>query len=184
MESPRIYTHRYYSPVGPLHIAVNRSGEVLRIGLSDIREAEPAHPPLRRLLATAVIEENKFACGEVEYQLSEYFAGERRHFDLQLRLEGTEFQRAVWARLRRLEYGDTTTYGQLALKVGNRWAARAVGGAVARNPLPIIVPCHRVLPVGGGIGAYALQSLPDGSGRETKRFLLELEGADQVSPFT
>ena len=165
MDQPRIYCHRYESPIGPLHIAVNRHGEVLRIGMTgDHSWPEPA-----------VIEENKFACGEVEYQLEQYFQGLRTRFDLPLRLQGTDFQQTVWDRLRRLPYGSTITYGELALKIGNRWAARAVGGAVARNPLPILIPCHRVVPKSGGIGAYALHSIPDGSGSATKQFLLDLE---------
>ena len=167
MELTRVYCHNYESPIGTLHIAVNRHGEVLRIGMQPQQSWPDGY----------VTELNKFACGEVEYQLSEYFAGTRQRFDLPLSLIGTPFQQSVWERLQRLPYGSTITYGELALKIGNRWAARAVGGAVARNPLPILVPCHRVLPASGGIGAYALHSLPDGSGTETKRFLLELEQA-------
>ena len=167
MDLTRVYYHNYESPVGTLYIAVNRHGMVLRIGM----QPEQSWPD------GYVTEPNKFACGEVEYQLNEYFAGTRLKFDLPLSLIGTPFQQSVWERLQRLPYGSTITYGELALKIGNRWAARAVGGAVARNPLPILVPCHRVVPASGGIGAYALRSLPDGSGSETKRFLLELEQA-------
>ncbi|MFW6362400.1 MAG: methylated-DNA--[protein]-cysteine S-methyltransferase [Spirochaeta sp.] len=165
MDQPRIYCHRFESPIGSLHIAVNRHGAVLRIGMNNEYEWPK----------NTIVEENKYACGEVEYQLMEYFNGHRHSFELPLQLQGTKFQRAVWDKLRRLPYGSTITYGELALKVGNRWAARAVGGAVARNPVPIIIPCHRVVPASGGIGAYALRSIPDGSGAQLKQYLLDLE---------
>lgn len=167
MDVTKVYFHIYTSPVGSLYIAVNRHGEVLRISM----QSEQTWPE------GYAAELNKFACGEVEYQLKEYFAGKRQRFDLPLSLIGTPFQLAVWERLQRLPYGSTITYGELALKIGNRRAARAVGGAIARNPVPILVPCHRVLPASGGIGSYALRSLPDGSGTDTKRFLLQLEQA-------
>jgi methylated-DNA-[protein]-cysteine S-methyltransferase len=161
-----VYTHTYASPIGPLYIAVKRDGTVIRIGFAPQQDWGDGY----------VAEQNKYACGEVEYQLDEYFAGRLKRFTLDLEFEGTEFQRLVWQRLRKINYGDVITYGEIARKIGKKDAARAVGNAVASNPIPIVVPCHRVIPASGDIGNYALRSL-NGSGAETKRSLLELEGA-------
>lgn len=106
-------------------------------------------------------------------QLAEYFAGTRRDFDLPLELAGTEFQRAVWAQLRAIPYGETITYGELARRVGNPNAFRAVGSANGRNPVSIVVPCHRVVAAGGKLGGY-------GGGLDRKTLLLHLEGAEQT----
>jgi methylated-DNA-[protein]-cysteine S-methyltransferase len=101
-------------------------------------------------------------------QLDEYFAGERHAFDVPMELDGTGFQREVWSELSRIPYGETISYGELARRVGRPSAPRAVGQANGRNPIPIIVPCHRV--VGStGIGGY-------GGGLELKRALLAIEG--------
>lgn len=100
-------------------------------------------------------------------QLNQYFAHERISFDLPTKLDGTEFQREVWAELSCIPYGETITYGELARRVGRPKGFRAVGQANGRNPLPIIVPCHRVL-AKGGLGGYA-------GGLFMKRALLELE---------
>jgi methylated-DNA-[protein]-cysteine S-methyltransferase len=101
-------------------------------------------------------------------QLQEYFAQERREFDLPLELDGTAFQRDVWAELTFIPYGETISYGELARRVGRPKGPRAVGQANGRNPIPIIVPCHRVL-ARDGIGGY-------GGGLPVKRALLALEG--------
>jgi methylated-DNA-[protein]-cysteine S-methyltransferase len=103
-------------------------------------------------------------------QLAEYFAGERTAFDLPLRLEGQAFDRRVWAALRAIPAGATATYGDLARRVGAPGRARAVGAANARNPIAIVVPCHRVIGADGGLTGYA-------GGLERKRALLALEGA-------
>jgi methylated-DNA-[protein]-cysteine S-methyltransferase len=105
---------------------------------------------------------------ETAAQLDEYFGGTRTEFDLPLEPAGTGFQLAVWAELRRIGYGTTVTYGELARRVGRPGAARAVGQANGRNPLAIVVPCHRVV-AGDGIGGY-------GGGIDTKRALLAREG--------
>lgn len=102
-------------------------------------------------------------------QLSDYFAGRLQTFDLPVAPRGSDFERAVWAALIRIPYGRTWTYGDLAAQVSG--VARAVGGACGANPIPIIIPCHRVLATGGGMGGF---SAPGGV--ETKRRLLELEG--------
>jgi len=101
-------------------------------------------------------------------ELEEYFAGSRTGFDVPLELDGTPFQREVWDELTRIGYGETITYGELARRVGRPRGPRAVGQANGRNPVPIIVPCHRVV-ASGGIGGY-------GGGLKVKRALLALEG--------
>jgi methylated-DNA-[protein]-cysteine S-methyltransferase len=105
----------------------------------------------------------------VRDQLDQYFAGRRQHFDLPLAPDGTAFQKKVWEAIRRIPFGKTASYGAIAHDVDS--APRAVGGACGRNPIPIIVPCHRVLGSGGAIGGYSGLD-----GLETKRFLLSLEG--------
>ena len=102
-------------------------------------------------------------------QLGEYFAGERTEFDLPLAMAGTGFERAVWAELERIPYGQTTTYGEIARRVGRPDRARAVGTANGRNPVAIVVPCHRVIGADGSLTGY-------GGGLERKRYLLALEG--------
>ncbi len=101
-------------------------------------------------------------------QLEEYFAGARREFDLPLDPRGTEFQRRVWFRLTRIAYGDTTTYGALAAELGNAKASRAVGLANGSNPIPIVIPCHRVIGANGSLTGF-------GGGLPIKAKLLELE---------
>ena len=107
---------------------------------------------------------------EAVKQLNDYLAGQLRTFSLPLDLRGTAFQIAVWQALSMVRYGQTTTYGDLAAAVGHPRAARGVGNAMRANPLPIFIPCHRVLPANGSLGCY-------GGGRELKRQLLELEGS-------
>lgn len=102
-------------------------------------------------------------------QLERYFAGELREFDLPLAPVGTDFQRSVWDALRRIGYGQTASYGQIAAAVGNPGAVRAVGSAVGANPIPVIIPCHRIIRADGSIGGFAL-------GLDAKRLLLNIEG--------
>ncbi|MFT4106134.1 MAG: methylated-DNA--[protein]-cysteine S-methyltransferase [Lacrimispora sp.] len=101
-------------------------------------------------------------------QLKEYFLGKRQEFDLPLKPAGTEFQRKVWEALRAIPYGQTRTYGEIAASIGNPKACRAVGMANNRNPIPIIIPCHRVIGAGGSLVGY-------GGGLDKKVKLLELE---------
>jgi methylated-DNA-[protein]-cysteine S-methyltransferase len=107
-------------------------------------------------------------------QLSEYFAGTRREFDLPLRLEGSTFQQRVWRELTEIPFGATWSYGQLAKRIGNPSASRAVGLANGRNPISILVPCHRVIGADGSLTGY-------GGGLERKRWLLAHEGALTLS---
>ena len=104
-------------------------------------------------------------------QLGEYFAGKRKSFDLPVKATGTAFQQAVWAELARLPFGAVISYGQLGLATGRPTAGRAVGGAVGANPIPLIVPCHRVLASNNRITGYS-----GGDGIPTKSWLLDHEG--------
>lgn len=149
------------SPVGELTLIASEAGLVAvlwenddpsRVRLADV-EDEADHPLLTRTAA----------------QLAEYFAGERRSFDLPLDFRGTDFQKSVWAQLLAIPFGETRSYGEIARNLGNPTASRAVGAANGRNPISIIAPCHRVVGASGSLTGFA-------GGLETKAFLLKLEG--------
>lgn len=146
------------SPLGPLTL-VARDGI-----LSGLYFPGHWYPPGRDQLGTR--SERGFERAEGE--LAEYFAAERTEFELPTTAAGDEFQRRVWEVIERIPYGETTTYGEMAAALGDPTLARRVGGAVGRNPLSVIVPCHRVLGKDGKLTGYA-------GGLERKRFLLELE---------
>lgn len=116
--------------------------------------------------------------GQVKAQLQEYFAGKRQQFSLAAMPEGTDFQREVWQTMSRIPYGKVVTYGQLAAAMGRPEAVRAVANAVGKNPLPILLPCHRVV-AAKGLGGFS-------AGLEAKRKLLALEGVGitQKGPFS
>lgn len=149
------------SPIGLLLIAADDDG------IRAVEFPENRHPVKR---------EGEWREGEhplldeAARQLGEYFAGERRGFDLPLAPRGTEFQRKVWLALRGIPFGQTWSYAQLAKSIDNMQAMRAVGAANGRNPIPIIVPCHRVIGANGTLTGF-------GGGLPTKEFLLRLEGA-------
>ena len=111
---------------------------------------------------------------EAERQLRAYFAGQLRQFDLPLDMQGTGFQLLVWRELLRIPYGATRSYSQIAIDIGSPRAVRAVGAANGANPIPIVVPCHRVIGAGGKLVGY-------GGGLPLKKRLLELEGARALS---
>ena len=106
---------------------------------------------------------------DLSTQLGEYFSGKRKTFDYPLAPKGTEFQLAVWNALLEIPYGDTTTYAELARRIGRPSAVRAVGAANGANPIPIVVPCHRIIGTSGTLVGY-------GGGLDRKRWLLEHEG--------
>jgi O-6-methylguanine DNA methyltransferase len=106
--------------------------------------------------------------GDAVRQLREYFSGKRTDFNLPLEPQGTAFQRGVWKRLEEIPYGETISYGELAKRVGNPKASRAVGAANGQNPIPIVIPCHRVIGANGKLTGF-------GGGLPTKEKLLELE---------
>lgn len=111
---------------------------------------------------------NEKPLGEARRQLREYFTGERREFDLSLKLSGTDFQVSVLRALQEIPYGQTVSYGEIAKRIGRPRAVRAVGAANGRNPLPIVVPCHRVIGSTGDLTGF-------GGGLDTKEALLRLE---------
>lgn len=111
---------------------------------------------------------------EVERQLKEYFAGTRNQFELELDFAGTDFQKQVWQALLTIPFGETRSYSQIALQIGNPKAVRAVGAANGRNPISIIAPCHRVIGASGGLTGFA-------AGLEAKQYLLALEGVGQAA---
>ncbi|MDI3316991.1 MAG: methylated-DNA--[protein]-cysteine S-methyltransferase [Bacillota bacterium] len=146
------------------------------LGLPGRAGGEAELPPgdwLRRLFRPGEAEGAGTTLAEAAAaQLQEYFSGRRQRFDLPLDLRGTPFQLQVWQELLRLPFGETVTYAQLAARVGRPRAARAVGGAMAANPVPLLVPCHRVV-AEAGLGGY-------GGGLELKRRLLRLERGEAV----
>ena len=107
---------------------------------------------------------------EVKRQLAAYFSGALRQFEVPLVLTGTDFQKRVWTRLQTIPFGETRSYGWLARQIGRPTASRAVGAANGANPIPIIIPCHRVIGTNGALTGF-------GGGIETKKFLLDLEDA-------
>ena len=119
------------------------------------------------LMDVAVIARGGVSAGSLE-QLEQYFAGERREFDLNLELAGPAFHQHVWEALTTIPYGETRSYGEIAAQVGDPGAARAVGFANGRNPIAIVVPCHRVIGADGSLTGY-------GGGLPRKRHLLDLE---------
>lgn len=149
------------SPVGALLLAGDADGLTLISFPSGSREQKPK-PAWRE-------DARPFAAAITE--LREYFAGKRRDFTVTLRPQGTAFQLAVWKALRAIPYGETISYGELARRIGRPSASRAVGAANGANPLPIIVPCHRVIGANGSLTGF-------GGGVETKRFLLGLESGE------
>lgn len=154
--------HRYIdSPVGPLLIAGNDTG------LQLIEFHAPRHPMPRD---EGWREGDHVVLRQAQAQLAEYFTGKRRGFDLPLAPRGTEFQRQVWWELASIPFGGTISYAELAQRVGRPTATRAVGAANGRNPLPIVLPCHRVIGADGSLTGF-------GGGLPTKQFLLQLEGA-------
>jgi len=113
------------------------------------------------------------AFSRAKEQLREYFDGTRREFDLPLDLRGTGFQLMVWRELARIPYGETISYGELARRIGQPDASRAVGAANGANPIPIVIPCHRVIGANGSLTGF-------GGGIETKKRLLALERPDLI----
>jgi methylated-DNA-[protein]-cysteine S-methyltransferase len=159
---------RIQTPVGPLDAEVDADGRLVRLDFEGRRLASagplPALDP-GRLGAPAAA-----ALASLAAELAEYFEGRRRAFTASLAPRGTPFQGRVWDELRRIPYGETLSYRELAARVGSPAAVRAVGRANAKNPIAIVVPCHRVIGADGSLTGY-------GGGIDRKQRLLELEGA-------
>ncbi|RYZ10325.1 MAG: methylated-DNA--[protein]-cysteine S-methyltransferase [Myxococcales bacterium] len=152
------YFSQIESPIGPL-LLLGDSRALCALYMVEHRH-QPALPP--------GCARNDAALSAVVAQLRAYFAGELTEFDVELSSQGTEFQSRVWQALRSIGYGRTESYGQLARRIGNPSASRAVGLANGKNPISIIVPCHRVIGANGSLTGY-------GGGMERKKWLLEHE---------
>lgn len=151
------------SPVGALTLVSSSVGLVAVLWADD----RPGRVPL----GAAPNDESNEHIESAETQLADYFAGRLRRFEMSLDLRGTDFQRAVWAELALIPFGATRTYGDIAAILAKPTASRAVGAAVGRNPISIIIPCHRIIGAGGALTGFA-------GGIEVKRRLLALEGMD------
>ena len=145
-------THTFCSPIGIVRLT-EEGGAITRIELSDAIDASSAPTPLLR---------------EAELQIMAYLEGKRQQLDFPIRMVGTPFQQRVWRALQQIPYGTTCTYGAIAAEIGNPRASRAVGMACNKNPLLLIVPCHRVVGANGKLTGFAY-------GTDAKRWLLELE---------
>jgi methylated-DNA-[protein]-cysteine S-methyltransferase len=157
-----LYFSRMDSPVGPLLLAMSERGLAMLVF---------GHELPQRLAGEKIDwQESPEACANARQQLEEYFVGRRHEFTVPLDLRGTDFQKDCWEELRRIPYGETRSYAEVARAVGRATAYRAVGQSNHHNPVAIIVPCHRVLAGGKALGGY-------GGGLATKAFLLRLEGA-------
>ena len=160
------------SPVGTLTVVANDSAIVAILWDTESDDRHPdAHNPAGRSLADATPCDQPSrhpVLAAAIVQLNEYFTGARTDFDLTLEPAGTEFQRAAWQQLQRIPYGETITYGEQAIRMGDRNKTRAVGAANGKNPIPIIVPCHRVVGADGKLTGFA-------GGIDNKAWLLDHE---------
>jgi len=161
------YTYRTLaSPVGELKL-VAKGSRLAAILWENDKPNRVRLGPLRENPNTPVLI-------EAAQQLTEYFAGQRRHFELELDFTGTEFQKQVWQALLTIPFGETRSYRDIARQIGNETAVRAVGAANGRNPISIITPCHRVIGASGALTGFA-------GGLEAKELLLTLEGCEWAS---
>jgi methylated-DNA-[protein]-cysteine S-methyltransferase len=157
------YTH-YESPLGAMLLAADEDG-LRMISFAQGSRTQRSRPDWH---------EDTAPFAETIRQLRAYFDGKLKNFDVPLSLEGSDFQLRVWQNLRAIPYGETISYGQLACRIGNPKAARAVGLANGSNPIPIIIPCHRVIGSNGSLVGY-------GGGLPIKKALLLIEGRPEFS---
>jgi len=158
MSGETIWYDTMDTPIGMLRLVADRMG-LREVWFSSGRHQRSPHADWVHA---------KEPLAEARQQLEEYFAGLRQHFELALRPLGTPFQQQVWWELARIPYGSTISYGELARRIDHPQAVRAVGAANGRNPLPIILPCHRVIGANGSLTGF-------GGGLPTKQFLLSME---------
>ena len=162
----RPWLHELASPLGPMDLAADARGALVYLSFRGPRPRPRLVQVLDREAAGLALDPERLA--PVRAQLEAYFRGERRDFDLELAPRGTAFQQRVWAELRRIPYGKTLSYGELARRLGDVRLTRAVGLANGANPISILIPCHRVIGADGSLIGY-------GGGLEVKRALLALE---------
>ncbi|HLW00971.1 MAG TPA: methylated-DNA--[protein]-cysteine S-methyltransferase [Ktedonobacterales bacterium] len=161
-----IYYALSQTPIGPLHLFSTKRGLVKLALPNEPRSVAEAY--VRRVVGPVILSEDKVYQAQALAELAAYFAGEGRAFSMALDLRGTPFQRLVWEAVAAVPYGETRTYGTIAQTIGRPAAVRAVGAANGANPLPIIIPCHRLIGANGSLIKY-------GGGLEVKRRLLALE---------
>jgi len=154
----KTYHTRIDSPIGPLFLTLEQD-QLTNVCLHQQKRTVEVKPEW-------ICSERPFRA--IAKQFREYFRGKRRAFEISLRLEGTDFQKSAWNELLKIPYGATISYGELAKRIGNPKAVRAVGLANGRNPIPIIVPCHRVIGANGQLTGF-------GGGIENKALLLKIE---------
>jgi O-6-methylguanine DNA methyltransferase len=173
---PIRYIDWYESPVGPLLVSATASA-VCGLSFCEAGDLQRRMQGLRERHQTSLATEGDSPLEALQAQLREYFQGRRREFTVPLSyVVGSEFQQRVWAALCEIPYGDTWSYLQLAVRVGDALATRAVGYANGANPIAIVVPCHRVINADGGEGGY-------GGGLWRKRILLDLERGQRTLGF-
>ena len=142
----------YKSPIGVLEI-ICENNELVSLKINNKAKLETAE--------TGFIK-------DIKHKLDEYFSGKRQNFDIKIKLKGTDFQKLVWKELQKIPYGETKSYSEIADRVGHKNAQRAVGSACNKNPIMIIIPCHRVISKTGSLGGFAC-------GSDIKQKLLKLE---------
>lgn len=157
-------SYSFQSPIGFLTIC-EQDNQLTRLYLDNQD---------REILQSRNFEYHSDFLHEVYHQLNEYFAGKRKIFDLPVDSKGTAFQKAVWRELQKIPYGETRSYEDIAVAIGNKKAVRAIGQANGRNPIMIVVPCHRVIRKNGDISGFAC-------GVEAKRYLLNLERENSIN---
>jgi len=155
------YFDIFPTPLGDFSLALNENGAV-------VATAFGGEPELRSRFQTAQLIRSSKRAAAARAEVKQFLKGKRRRFTIELAPSGTAFQKRVWAELRRIPFGQTRSYAQLAAQIGSRRAARAVGRANALNPICLLVPCHRVVGADGSLTGFAF-------GEELKRRLLELE---------
>lgn len=166
-----LHWYSFTTPVGEVYLAATKTG-VCRVAWREM-EARQFEESLRHGFPDQALRYDPEPLSVAEIELREYFAAERREFDLPLDLQRrSTFEREVFSETRRVPFGSTVTYADLAQRIGKPGAARAVGNALRHNPVPILVPCHRVIRADGRLGGYG-----GPSGTPAKERLLALEGA-------
>lgn len=161
------WTRMHDTPLGDI-ILVEEDGKLKEISISKQNESDRGIQDRLEALDPDVYQQDSPFLNRVESELREYFTGERETFDIPVTFAGTEFQEKVWEVIASIPFGETLSYGEIADKIEIPNAARAIGNACGNNPIPIIVPCHRVLASNGKLGGYS-------SGLDNKRTLLSLE---------
>jgi methylated-DNA-[protein]-cysteine S-methyltransferase len=173
--APPVHLKRIDSPIGRIEIASNGNAITsLSIEKSSIEKSSGVHAG-GTLPYDELDEKSSTLLDLAARQLGEYFSGKRHSFELPVATHGSQFQESIWSQLADIEWGDVRSYGELGILTGRASAGRAVGGAVGANPIPIIIPCHRVLASNHRITGYS-----GGNGIPTKVWLLEHEGIEAV----